>query len=564
LPAFFIVCFVYPVKSQKKTPPRYTDYERGVGLFWDSKNYDSAFLVFNRYVNNPDDSLKKGLAYRYMGEIQWKKGDLYGAQESLITTIRILDPANEKHREEIGITYFLLGNVDGDLKLYDSAIQSYNIASNLVKDKDYLIDIMNGKAITFQRMSKYKEAAAIYYTALSLKPVDKGLMARIIDNGARTKWLLDNRYLALPEFRSALQIRIDSQYNDGLNASYAHISDYYAKSYPDSALWYANKMREQATANQSPDDILEAIDKIIRLTNAPALKEQWYEKYKLLNDSLQFSRDTSTNRFALVKYDIQKSKADNLSLSYAVEKSKADNLILQRDNIKQRLMIYGVSVIALAVIICLWIWYTKRRKRIKLEAENAIRDSKLKTSQKVHDVVANQLYRIMNELEHSKTIDKEVLTNKIEGLYEQSRDISYEDLPPVNSMDHSNQVHNLLKAFDNDHTKVFIVGNGQTFWSRINHNQKKELLLVFSEIMVNMTKHSQAKNVVIEFKQEHNKGYITYKDDGAGFPAGLEFGNGLNNTVSRIKSMNGEVNFGQSEKEGALIAISFPLKSDKT
>ncbi|MEI9956934.1 MAG: hypothetical protein WDM90_11675 [Ferruginibacter sp.] len=53
---------------------------------------DSAFLVFNRYVNNPDDTLKKGEAYKYMGEIQWNIGDLYGAQQSLTSAIHILNP----------------------------------------------------------------------------------------------------------------------------------------------------------------------------------------------------------------------------------------------------------------------------------------------------------------------------------------------------------------------------------------------------------------------------------------------------------------------------------------
>jgi signal transduction histidine kinase len=265
-----------------------------------------------------------------------------------------------------------------------------------------------------------------------------------------------------------------------------------------------------------------------------------------LNDSLQLSRDTTRNRFALIRYDVQKSKADNLTLQQHVT--------------KQRLLIYGLTAIAVIIIIGLSIWYDKRRKRIKQESENAIRESRLKTSQKIHDVVANGLYVIMNELEHGQLDDTEPLLTKIETLYEKSRNISYEDsLPGTSNADYDTQIHELLSAFSNDQVNVFVIGNQPAFWGKIGNTQKKELQFVLKEILINMKKHSCAGNVVIQFKQDNSTGFINYKDNGIGFPADFKFGNGLHNTVSRIRSIKGEVNFGKSEEGGASIAISFPL-----
>ena len=105
-----------------------------------------------------------------------------------------------------------------------------------------------------------------------------------------------------------------------------------------------------------------------------------------------------------------------------------------------------------------------------------------------------------------------------------------------------------------------MIGNQQTFWNKITASQKHELQLVLDEIMINMQKHSHAKNVVIRFKQENDTGFINYKDDGIGFRTGVEFGNGLNNTGSRIKSLNGQVNFGKKGGDGVSITISFPLQ----
>lgn len=341
-----------------------------------------------------------------------------------------------------------------------------------------------------------------------------------------------------------IKIRIDSQDNRGLNASYAHLSDYYIKVNSDSALWYANKMLEQAQIIQTPDDRLEAIDKIIRLDN-PLASKQWYNEFKKLNDSAQLSRDTTRNRYAFIRYDSQKSKAENLELR------------------QQRLWLFGL--VMLAILITTWIWsnYNKRRKRIKQEAEKAIQQSKLKTSQKVHDVVANGLYVIMNELEHGKMIEKNELITRIEGLYEKSRNISYDETDTEDNPDHDKDIHQLFNDFSAGQTNVYAVGNQPAFWSKVTPVQKRELLLVLKELLVNMKKHSGATNVSVVFRQEDNKGFITYKDDGIGFPPNVEFGNGLKNTVNRIKLLNGEVIFGKSEKDGASVAISFPLEPNE-
>jgi signal transduction histidine kinase len=547
LTAIFIILFGCNSSLQKKSV-RSKDYDLGYYL-WCNYKLDSAFLMLNRYLDKPDDTLKKGKTYWMMGDIQWSIGDLHGAQESLTGALRTLDPNNKEHLGDLGYTYNLLGNVSLDLKRYDEAIELYNKSTSFLKGKGYLLEVMNGKATALQKKGSYNEAVAVYDSILRMQPADRQLLSRTIDNRARTKWLRNSLYNALPEFYSALKIRTDSQYNIGLNASYAHLSEYYTKSNPDSALWYAQKMRQKASDNESPDDILEAIDKLIRLNNSSNLKEHLYEEYVALRDSLQFSRDNTRSRFAMIRYDVQK--------------TKAEKLVLQQKNTKQQFWLFGLSACAIIVITLLTVWNDKRKKRIKEESENAIRNSKLKTSQKVHDVIANGLYGIMNELEHKPEIEKEPLITKIEGLYEKSRNISYDVDNVMATSEQDTQVNQLLSSFSNQEIKVIIVGNENIFWGKINTAQKNELYLVLREIMTNMKKHSNAKNVAVIFSQKNNKGLITYKDDGVGFPSDPKFGNGLNNTVTRIKSLNGEINFGKSEKGGASIAISFPLQSSK-
>jgi tetratricopeptide (TPR) repeat protein len=522
-----------------------TYYERGT-YYYSLNKLDSAFFMFTRYVNNADDSLKKGIAYRCMGDMQWEVGDLHAAEENATGTIRTLDPLNTAHHTELSYAYNLLGNVNVDLQHYDEAITMYNKAKGFSTDAIFRADLVNGEAVALQKKGKYEDAVALYDSMLLLNPADQSLFTRIIDNRAKTKWLRDPSYLALPEFWHALKIRTDSQYNRGLNASYAHLADYYIESNRDSALWYAKKMFHQAQIIQSPDDRLEAIDKLIRLDN-PAALQNWYAEYKRLSDSTRLSRDTTRNRYALIRYDSQKSKADNLELKGHV--------------IKQRLWMYGLIVLAIGIITGLTTRYNKRRKRIKKESENAIRDSKLKTSRKVHDVVAAGLYNIMNELEHGVELDSESLLNKIEWLYEKSRNISHEDALVSEHTDYEKQIFQLLRSFANAQTRIRLVGGGDTFLNKLTPYQQQELQLVLNEIMINMKKHSNAKNVVVRFRQEDNKVFINYKDDGVGFRANHTARNGLNNTVSRMKSLKGDIIFGKSDRGGASISMSFPLQS---
>ena len=538
------------VGKSQETKSKYTDFDYGIYLWYYDK-WDSAYFVFNRYINdNPADILNKGRAYKFMGEMQWYFGDLYGAEENLSNAIHTLDSSNQKHYEELGYIYNVLGNINLDLKFYQDAIKFYNKAISYAKGTNFMYEVMNGKATTLQKSGNYNDAIAIYDSILSISLTDQSLIARIIDNRANTRWLQNPAYSPLPELWTALKIRVDSQYNPGLIASYEHLADYYAKIKPDSALWYADTMLSKAKEIRNSGDILRAIDKLVFFNSSPFLKEYWHKEYKILNDSIQLVKDTTRKRFALIRFDFQR--------------IKDVNMVLQKNNATQRFFIYGIVLFSIVAIISLIVWYRKRRKRIRQEAEKAIQESKLKTSQKVHDVVANGLYVIMNELEHGDSVEREPLITKIEGLYEKSRNISYEDASSGNTAEYDKQISQLLTSFASEQTKVVIVGNEPAFWKKVSSAQKQELELILKELMVNMKKHSQAKNVAIVFKQENNKGFINYTDDGTGFTPDHQFGNGLNNTVNRINSFNGEVNFGKSGNGGAAVAISFPLQSSKT
>lgn len=535
--------------KSKISPGDYSDYDYGRYFMYTLKKYDSAYQKFKSYVNNPGDTFKKAQAYRHMGDIQWYLGDLYGAQQSLTNAENILDTTSVEHRKELSIVNNILGNVSLDMKVYDEALSFYEKAVKFDGGTNYLSEILNGKAVTYQRMKKYDYAIATYDSILKFKMDDNEGLVRVLHNRAHTKWLKDSSYPALPEYWSVLKLRLDSHYNSGIVMSYAHLSDYYDKANPDSALWYAYRMLGKAKENQSASDVSDALYRIILLNKDINSQLPLIKEYKEITDSIQFARDTSSNRFALIENDSKKIDKVNVELRKHIS--------------LQRIMLYSLGVLTIIIIAGISFWFGKRQNRIKQESEAAIQDARLKTSQKVHDVVANGLYRIMNELEHGTSIEKEPLLTKIDDLYEKSRDISYEAEHYRSDEVYAKQMEQLLTGFGNDETQVHTSGNEPFFWSRLSGLQKRELELVLNELMVNMKKHSRAKQVFVSFSIEGNNAAIQYTDDGVGFGDGHQNGNGLTNTVNRIKTLNGEINFGKNGDAGVGISISLPLQFKK-
>jgi len=536
-------------KNEAKKAISSKDYQWGAyydDYFPDKK--DSAFYLLNRVVNNSEDSIEKADAYFRMGRQQLFAGDHYSAQASFLSSIKILDEDDTAHHSTLAADYNALGNAALEVKDYQGAIDNYRLAAEFATSDDHKLYILNNLGVAYQKQRNYKRSASVFDSAARNNTLDTSIKAKIISNFARTKWLADPAYNPLPEFRYALTLRSlqNEKESVAINASFAYLSDYYEKTRPDSAYYYALKRLAVAKQLDDPGEKLEAFNQLINVGPVSQTK-QYSNQYIELDDSISNARSKDRNQLALIRFD--------------AEKNKADNLLLQKHITNQRLTIWGTVLLALLVIIALVVWARIRRNKLKQESENEIRASRLKTSQKVHDVVANGLYVIMNELEHSKSINREPLINKIEKLYERSRNISYEDVDPGNNI--ADQISFLLTAFSNKQTRVILVGNEESFWNRVSPHQKRQLQMVLTELMVNMKKHSRAKNVVIIFKQEDNTAIVTYNDDGIGFDPDYQFGNGLNNTVNRIKSLIGNITFGKNREGGVLVSISFPLESKR-
>ncbi|MBV2224916.1 MAG: hypothetical protein KUL74_08725 [Cloacibacterium sp.] len=292
---------------------------------------------------------------------------------------------------------------------------------------------------------------------------------------------------------------------------------------------------------ESPDDRLEALEKLIALEKSDHSKK-YFSEYQKLNDSLQTARAKARNQFALIRYETEKAKTENIE--------KENHIFRQR---------VAIAFLVTGLLVGLF-WYLRRKKRLEQEKEIEVKNTQIKYSKKIHDVVANGLYQTMVEVENQEELDKEKLLDKLEKMYEESRDIAHEDLNEQLEKEFSVKLFEMISSYSSPQQKVLVIGNEQNIWQNVSQNIQSEIFYALRELMINMKKHSQATLVSVKFEKTENILKIKYTDNGLGMGnVGNKKLSGIKNTENRIENIGGDINFEKNLQKGLQVNISIPI-----
>jgi two-component sensor histidine kinase len=510
---------------------------------------DSAFFHYNRakdLYSLQKDSFGIGKCLVNMGSIAIDKGDYFGAQEVSLLAIPCFDQKQEDQLVYISSNFNNLGMASHYMQDYSSAIKFYNSAIIFARDSKFVRINKSNKAAIYQEIKDYKKALSIYQSILQTVAADPKEYARVLTSITYTKWLQNSRFKAVPDYLKAFHIRQQEKDLWGQNSSYAHLAQYYENISPDSAFSYAKMWYAVAQKIKSPDDQLGALKALVSLSPAKETKK-YFNSYHDLNDSLKNARGSAKNQFALIRYETEKHKSEAL-------KAKAENI-----EKKNRMLILNFILAALVLsLIYASLWYRKRKKIMEQDKEIEIKNTELKYVKKIHDRVANRVYHLMSELDNAVEFNKDLLVDKLEVLYDISRDISYEN-DSIDKGDYAEMLSEMLQSYRAADTEVLIVGNDAEIWKDIAEEPKSEFYVVMQELMTNMRKHSGAQTVVIRLQRDQSCITAIYFDNGVGMKHSAAK-NGLHNTENRMNSIGGTITFeGTVEKEGLEITISFPI-----
>ena len=547
LTAILLVCLLHHCKKHNTEASGVTsnsNFEKAKKL--KNLNVDSAFIYFNIAKNdflNVNDSVGAARSLINMAIIQCDTGDFYGSIETSLEADKYLKTAakNDFVNNLYSSNYNNLAISSKSLKNYNDAEKYYQNALQTTDKEEYKSVIKNN--ISDALILQNKTESAIKLLQRLSKTKDSINYARVLNNLAKAKFLSNTEYNAIPELEKALLIRKAQQDSLGLNSSFATLADFFMNKDKNQSLFYAKLMLDRAIKNKSPDDQLEALQKIINLDEKNYLK--YFNRFQKLNDSIQTARNKAKNQFAVVRYDVEQKNAENKNLK--LQKLEDENKIL---------ILFGSLLLSILVIFFL----RKRQIRLKQEKELEVKNTELRYSKKVHDKVANKVYHVMSEVENTENMNKEVLLYKLDGIYQISRDISYEKNDVALEHNFSQHLSQMLKSYSSENIKVPIIGNEESLWEDVGDHSKVEVFYILQELMTNMKKHSKADKVLLDFSRENDLITIIYSDNGVGIS---EFSpkNGVQNTESRINSIGGTINFDTKTENGLKITLSFPAKN---
>ncbi len=523
-------------------------------IAYDNKNYkkaricresnstDSAFYYYNLAKNDylkTNDSLGIGKSLVNMAMIQTNKGDFFGGIESSLEANKYLKKEKDSTiRSTLATNYNNIALAFHFLKSFDKSFDFYFKALTYIENEDDKLLCYNniGDVLVtqgnFKLAKKYLQKALLTNSSINY--------SKALNNLAKAKYLDDENYDPLPELYQALEIREKNKDELGKNSSFETLSEYFAKKDKSLSLSFAKKMFETAVNTKRPSDQILALQKIIILDPQNYLTN--FQKFVSINSDLQTERNKAKNQFAFVRYDL--------------EGKRAENEILKAESLKKNFGLLTLSVLLVGG----GLWYRKRKIRLQQEKELEVKNTELKMSKKVHDVVANGIYQVMTKIENQESFDKEKALDELEFVYEKSRDISYDKLDQMGSpKDYKEKISNLIASFKNDDTETYTVGNEDEIWTGLPQSHFEEIYQVIRELLVNMKKHSRASRVVFKFERFENQVEIHYTDNGIGIPSDIIHKNGLTNTVSRMAAIHGAIIFDTKTEKGLKINISFPV-----
>ncbi|MBC8413319.1 MAG: sensor histidine kinase [Nitrospira sp.] len=154
----------------------------------------------------------------------------------------------------------------------------------------------------------------------------------------------------------------------------------------------------------------------------------------------------------------------------------------------------------------------------------------------------------------------------IEQTIRETRTLTFELSPPIlYELGLKQAIKWLADKFQKDHGLTVSL-HDKGFRKSFDNYSDFFLFQSARELLVNIIKHSQAKNVDIILMENENSQQIIFRDDGKGFARNAEAnpGYGLFTVKERMHHLNGKMDIKSKKGKGSEVILSIPAATEKT
>ncbi len=434
---------------------------------------------------------------------------------------------------------------------------------------------------------------------------------------------------ALRYFEKARQInkslknkKLESQINNNLAAIYnEHLHQ------PDSALYYLKKDLEylktkknntydltvnyinQAVSHihkkeyETSNELLNLANRINVNQNRKGLKVIIYDYLAQNNASLGNFKEAYNDYLKYQAYtdslniEEQAIAVADIETRYRTTEKELRNKVLESDNNTNRIIIYVILGVLLAILVIGYLIVKNARRREKIAAqeklieqqklEKALKDYELQSidlmlegQEKERERIANDLHDNLGSMLATLKLNFENLKlrkNELAGeenkLYERTDELIEEAYQKVRRIAHAKNAgvianKGLLPAIKKLAEKLTLPGKLSFqvvdfgFDERLENTLEIAIFRMVQELATNIIKHSQATEATIQLTHHEDNINIIIEDNGVGFsPDGVkpDSGMGLDSIRKKVIQLGGTFSIDSTPGKGTTIVIDIPV-----
>ncbi|MGK7396321.1 MAG: tetratricopeptide repeat protein [Candidatus Cyclobacteriaceae bacterium M3_2C_046] len=465
----------------------------------------------------------------YIAMQNWKK-----TEEYLTSALKLAKKHQNKHEE---------GRAIGNMAILYVMQEEYDRAEEwFFKNLDFHLNnndlhsacnIYNNIGVLYERTDKIPQALEYYQKALDLAVNldDKASAALGYQNVAIAHSKLKQFDDAILNYKIGLEMTRKLGNRDKLRDGYLGISEMY----------------------EAMGDLKNAL--------------KYHKMYFLLNDSLVNEHHRMAVSELEIRYETEKKEKEILSLS-------EQKLINEASIIKKNASIRRLSITLVVALFIFGMTFVIMRQHSHNQKQkaliNAITETQMAERKRIardlHDSVGGSLALITNKLRNiidTSGVKSEELLNSVETLTETSQQVR---LISHNLMPGELVKFGLIPAIKTiidqlNHVEINAQLYAHDMEKRLDPNQEIQLYRILQEIIQNVIKHAQAKNLNVYLNKYKKKLSMMVEDDGRGMNPGNDAirGLGINNIKARVEYLRGSMNIDSTISKGTTINIQIPL-----
>lgn len=561
-------------------------YYNLIGIGYDVKSQGSSALTYYdsamiHSVRAGDSSNIAGI-HNNKGLIFWNQGVYEKAIEEYLLSEKIYTDIN--NQKGLAKCYGNIGLIYTELEDYPKSINYHKRAMNINQEleNEYGLNInkLNISQLVlhnYELYSKEEIAESIEYVEDNIQYFKKEQNFYALGKVYTTKGIY---YADIEKFDSALycnELSIECYRKIGA-------TNLLASSLYNSSFYIVANNNDRKKANKR---VIEAYELIKETGSMDFLHKLTNHLGNIYSENGKFEEATEMYRESIRLRDSLFSKERNeivyeMEAKYESEKKENEinhqrSLLLESElnSLKKQRWI-NVLIGSIILFGLLVIFYFLRRKRVaETEKEKAILAEKerglkavIKSQEKereriaknLHDGVIQQLVSLKFGLDNLKAKKVENLVKQLDNATYELRDLSH-DLMPKNleKFGLNEAVSNLLET-SLSNTSLSYSYDCHGLQEKLSKEVKINIYRTTQELIHNAVKHSKASHIDVQLYQIDDSIHVIFEDNGVGFNTGSSFeGIGIQSINSRIKSLDGTINYENSPNEGTLITIKISL-----